>query len=322
MLARSLTALSGYFLISSATATTIAAAATTTSTTTASSSDFPWPAAEFGQHRALVSVPVGEARVRTPPTTSATTTEPNSHFVDSHVLHQRQQQQQQQQQQQVALDNSAPTFTAPAPAPVWVTVPWNRRRIPDADATNVVLTVAATGEVVRNVVRAPVHSPDSGQPVASREALSFVFEPVPAPPPGDDVWIPNNGTATENVVTNCSGAQRSTLACWKAVDGVLEFSDAGGAGDAGWDGAVEPGTVIEWLEVDLGATAAGTVDRVGAFCFNLVTMLQHKLRFESRSHSALCRLCASAFLVWTAAAFFCRDLLRFLKRRSALVSRA
>ena len=82
---------------------------------------------------------------------------------------------------------------------------------------------------------------------------------------GEDIWIPNNGTATDNIITNCSGAQRPTLACWKAVDGLLLFNDDQPSTDQGWDGAAEPGTTTEWLEVDLGQDNIGKVDRVGIY---------------------------------------------------------
>ena len=97
-----------------------------------------------------------------------------------------------------------------AAAAAWVTVPWQRRHIPDTDSTNAVLTLASTGEVVANVLRAPVAN------IASREAMHFIFEPSIVSAGGDDNWLNNNGTADRSIVTNCSGAQRVTLACWKA----------------------------------------------------------------------------------------------------------
>ena len=138
---------------------------------------------------------------------------------------------------------------------VWVTVPWQRRRVPSTDTTDAVLTVADTGAVVANVVRAP--APNG---VSSAEALTFVFEPVATV---DDGWLLNNGSAASSIVTSCSGAQRPTLACWKAADGKLLFDDRSPATDEGWDGAVQSGTHTEWIEFDLGA--GEPIDRVGVY---------------------------------------------------------
>ena len=142
---------------------------------------------------------------------------------------------------------------------VWATVPWQRRRVPDTDATDTVL-VAATGKVVANVLRAPVPG------VPTREATTFVFEPVLAgdspAPDGPDGWLVNSGTAQQSIVSGCSGAQRQSLACWKAADGKLLFSDNSG-NDQGWDGATQPGTDTEWIEFDLGQSEP--IDRVGVY---------------------------------------------------------
>ena len=142
---------------------------------------------------------------------------------------------------------------------VWATVPWQRRRVPDTDATDTVL-VAATGKVVANALRAP----EPGVP--TREATTFVFEPVLAgdspAPDGPDGWLINSGTAQQSIVSGCSGAQRQSLACWKAADGKLLFSDNSG-NDQGWDGATQPGTDTEWIEFDLGQTEP--IDRVGVY---------------------------------------------------------
>ncbi len=139
----------------------------------------------------------------------------------------------------------------------WVTIPWKRRQIPATDSTNAVLTVASTGEVIANVLRAP-----AADGVASREAMTFVFEPVLAGGDDDDNWLENNGTAQRSIVTNCSGAQRGTLACWKAADGKLLFSDTG-SDDEGWDGKTQAGTATEWIEFDLGKHEP--IDRVGIY---------------------------------------------------------
>ena len=147
---------------------------------------------------------------------------------------------------------------------VWATVPWQRRATPNASATDAVLTVAATGAVVANVVRAP-----AGPGIPESEAAIFVFEPatlappppMPPPGPGADGWVANGGTAAQSIVTACSGAQASVYACWKAVDGKLLFNDAGGAPE-GWDG--KPGEDgVEFLELDLGRSVA--VDRFAVY---------------------------------------------------------
>ena len=77
-----------------------------------------------------------------------------------------------------ALINLSATTTTiqPSSAPgsaVWVTIPWQRRRVPDTDSTDLVLTVASTGEVVKNAVRAPALGANS-----SREAITIVFQPA------------------------------------------------------------------------------------------------------------------------------------------------
>jgi hypothetical protein len=147
---------------------------------------------------------------------------------------------------------------------VWADVPWQRRSIPAPNTTNVVLTVASTGAIVPNVLRAPVPGAAS-----SREALAFVFEPQPAA--AEVRWLPNTGTsASDSIVTNCSGAQRPTLGCWKAADGKLLFRDTAAATDEGWDGKLDAGLgngTTEWIEFDLGsaAAAAHAVDRVALY---------------------------------------------------------
>ena len=51
-------------------------------------------------------------------------------------------------------------------AAVWATVPWQRRPVPDTTTTDAVLTVASTGAVVANAVRAP-----AGPGIKDSEAL-------------------------------------------------------------------------------------------------------------------------------------------------------
>eukprot|EP00937_MAST-01D_sp_MAST-1D-sp2_P004808 g4808.t1 len=164
-----------------------------------------------------------------------------------------------------ALERAAASGTDGA---AWVDIPWQRRQVPDPDRTNVVITVASSGAVVSNALRAPV--PGAAN---SREALGFVFEPVAAAPASN--WIANNGTAAASIVTGCSGAQRPTLDCWKAVDGLLLFNDASPRSDQGWDGKAEANGT-EWIEFDLGGAAAAVaggegqpgllpIDRVGLY---------------------------------------------------------
>lgn len=53
----------------------------------------------------------------------------------------------------------------------WVEVPWQRKSTPNASTTNAVLTVAKTGQVVANALRAPI----SG--ITECEAVNVIFEP-------------------------------------------------------------------------------------------------------------------------------------------------
>eukprot|EP00039_Didymoeca_costata_P002367 m.59698 g.59698 ORF g.59698 m.59698 type:complete len:1227 (-) comp11265_c0_seq1:74-3754(-) len=108
----------------------------------------------------------------------------------------------------------------------WVDVMWRRRPTPNSSTTNCVLTVASSGEQVDNIVRTQINSS-----ITMQEGASFVFEPVVT---GEDMdWIANSGTASNSIVTSCSGADGAENPCWKAVDGVYEFS-YGGSGE-GWN---------------------------------------------------------------------------------------
>lgn len=152
-------------------------------------------------------------------------------------------------------------------AAAFATVPWQRRAVPNTTTTAAVLTVASTGTVVGNVVRAP-----AGPGITDSEALTFVFMPTaegapPPPPPGPnkDGWVVNSGTATKSIVTACSGSQtKDGLACWKAVDGKMLFNDQPGKKLEGWDGLAGPGGV-EWLEMDLGAAPTSPMNRFGIY---------------------------------------------------------
>ena len=86
----------------------------------------------------------------------------------------------------VSLNKSAlftTAATSPIPQAVWVDVPWQRRAIPPANTTNVIVTVASTGAVVANALRAPVPG------LTSSEAMAFVFEPVLKGDPGTFVCM-------------------------------------------------------------------------------------------------------------------------------------
>ena len=137
---------------------------------------------------------------------------------------------------------------------VFADLGWRRRAVPDANSTDVLLLERTSGRRVTNAVRAP--APGGVSPA---EAATIVFEPVSAAPVFE--WIPLEGTAKRNAVTGCSGAYDATLACWKAVDGLIEF-DADGLPHEGWD-ASPGGDGVEFLELDLGAPAA--VSALGIF---------------------------------------------------------
>ena len=156
------------------------------------------------------------------------------------------------------LSDDAASSSSPSSTAVWAKLNWHRRPIPNATTTDVIVTNAATGEVVYNAVRAP-----AGQGIGAAEALVIVFQPLhtipappapPSPPPSDGKWIVNDGTASASIVTGCSGSYDSGTACWKAVDGVLEFC-ATGRHEEGWDGAVAINNT-EWIEFDLGQKIA------------------------------------------------------------------
>jgi hypothetical protein len=87
------------------------------------------------------------------------------------------------------------------------------------------VTSATTGEVIANAVRAPAGSRNDN------EALVVIFEPTKlAPATGN--FIVNTGTSAQSIVTSCSGSTAG--ACWKAVDGLIEFTcDDGGNGCEG-----------------------------------------------------------------------------------------
>ena len=147
-----------------------------------------------------------------------------------------------------------PPSHAPHGTAAFATVLWQRRPVPPTNTTAAVLTIAATGEVVGNAVRAP-----AGPGISDSEALIFVFEPTapgdgpspPSPPPTADGWQLNTGTAARSILTGCSGQSSGDNQCWKAVDGKMEFNDAGGG--EGWDGKPDTkhGAGVEWLELDL-----------------------------------------------------------------------
>ena len=148
-------------------------------------------------------------------------------------------------------------------AAAWATIPWQRRAVPNATTTAAVITVASTGTVVANAVRAP-----AGAGISDSEALTFVFMPTQAdagpvpPPPGPDPggFVVNRGTAAKSIVTKCSGALAG-CDCWKAADGKMLFNDAGGA--EGWDARTEQ--EVSWLEMDLGSVPATPVTKFGVF---------------------------------------------------------
>eukprot|EP01047_Picozoa_sp_COSAG01_P052757 COSAG01_NODE_5582_length_4168_cov_2.695257_1_plen_382_part_00 len=151
-------------------------------------------------------------------------------------------------------------------AAAWATVPWQRRAVPNATTTAAVLTVASTGAVVANAVRAP-----AGPGISDSEALTFIFMPMaegaaPAPPgpptpPGADGFVRNHGTASRSIVTSCSGAMAG-CECWKAVDGKMLFNDGGGAAE-GWDSQTQDG--VGWLEMDLGSVPPTPVTKFGVY---------------------------------------------------------
>lgn len=152
-------------------------------------------------------------------------------------------------------------------AAAFATIPWQRRAVPNTTTTAAVLTVASTGKVVGNVVRAP-----AGPGIKDSEALTFVFMPTaesgapPVPPgPNKDGWVVNSGTAADSIVTSCSGSLGggSSWPCWKAVDGKILFNDASQPYE-GWDGLAGPGGV-EWLEMDLGNVPGTPVDRFAIY---------------------------------------------------------
>ena len=133
---------------------------------------------------------------------------------------------------------------------VYTILEWRRRPIPNASATDVVITNAATGDVVHNAVRAP-----AGPGIDAGEALVILFEPLyttpppspPSPPaPSGTQWIENTGTSASSIVRGCSGAYDVGTACWKAVDGRVLFNSGGGTQE-GWDGSPAPSTTVEWL---------------------------------------------------------------------------
>jgi hypothetical protein len=137
---------------------------------------------------------------------------------------------------------------------VWCKLEWNRRPIPNASTTDVIVTNAATGDVVYNAVRAP-----AGPGIDAAEALVILFEPLhttpgpapspsPSPPPAPPgtQWIENKGTAARSIVSGCSGAYDAGTACWKAADGLVLFDSTPGEKEEGWDGTAEKGTALEW----------------------------------------------------------------------------
>jgi hypothetical protein len=151
-------------------------------------------------------------------------------------------------------------------AAAWATVPWQRRAVPNATTTAAVLTVASTGAVVANAVRAP-----AGPGISDSEALTFIFMPTaegaaptppgPPTPPGEDGFVRNHGTASRSIVTSCSGAMAG-CECWKAVDGKMLFNDGGGAAE-GWDSQTQDG--VGWLEMDLGSVPPTPVTKFGVY---------------------------------------------------------
>ena len=73
------------------------------------------------------------------------------------------------------------------------------------------------------------------------EAVTVVFEPAVETATS---WIQNHGTASNNIVTNCSGQYSAGMACWKAADGLIEFASVGPA-QQGWDGMTLPQSALE-----------------------------------------------------------------------------
>ena len=156
-------------------------------------------------------------------------------------------------QHRVLVSIAATSSSSSTTNAVWAKLEWKRRPIPNASTTDVIVTNAATGDVVYNAVRAPV-----GPGIDAGEALVVLFQPLhttaPTPPPNPPAppappgiqWIENNGTEARSIVTGCSGAYDAGTACWKAADGLRMFDTRPGDKEQGWDGVVSAGTTLEW----------------------------------------------------------------------------
>lgn len=149
-----------------------------------------------------------------------------------------------------ALITLPQSLAVPPGGAVWVDIPWRRRAWPPANATDCVLTTARdASRRIANIIRAPA----AGN-VDAAEGLGFVFEPSAQ---AAQDWIPNTGTAQHSILVNCTGSDGPNNPCWKAVDGLLEFSYSG-AGE-GWNGLGG----VETLNMDLGPSASDNVTGFG-----------------------------------------------------------